>query len=345
MPINLKKIFALHHNVSGLDGFKTHKFKDEAFRKSPEFKIVPIKETIHFKALSSNDFSEYEKYILESGQKEHSKEKFIRVQKEINELSHPEISLIYSSELDCFLITDGLHRTCASVFSGRIKERIEEGDYKVYFDKQSWFEVKMELQKTVGSCRECREWSNRTNHGYHSFNIGNIALMGQRTPKKRLEKIRHLYNFKEKSILDLGCNTGGMLFHLPEIKKGVGIDIDQRCIACANKLKKIFRFDYDLSFYAADLNKQINIEDNFDAVFLMSLKSWIKNWEGLYRKAAKTASTIFLETNNDEEGKEELALFKELNYEIELITDRSADDTTGNFRRKTYMLKTKVPLV
>ena len=43
-------------------------------------------------------------------------------------------------------------------------------------------------------------------------------------------------------------------------------------------------------------------------------------------------------TKNDNEGKPQLELFKNLGCNIKLINEKSDDDTTGNIGRKTYII-------
>jgi 2-polyprenyl-3-methyl-5-hydroxy-6-metoxy-1,4-benzoquinol methylase len=44
--------------------------------------------------------------------------------------------------------------------------------------------------------------------GYHSFNINGKQFKGQRDPKQRLSNVN--YDFTGKTVLDIGCNQGGM---------------------------------------------------------------------------------------------------------------------------------------
>ena len=73
-------------------------------------------------------------------------------------------------------------------------------------------------------------WNNRTKYGYHSFHIDNININGQRIPHIRLNHMKKKINFKNLNILDIGCNTGGMIFHLQELKSAIGIDFNKECI-------------------------------------------------------------------------------------------------------------------
>lgn len=188
-------------------------------------------------------------------------------------------------------------------------------------------------------------WNNRTIYGYHSFKINNIDIMGQRQPYIRLNKIKKYYNFTNKTLLDLGCNTGGMIFHLPELKQAIGIDYDKKCIETCNYISSVINsntkyiFEHqDLNSFDFDILKNNSIE-KVDVIFILSLGSWVKNWRKLYTECLKHCDHIVLETNNDTEGKPQLDLFISLNCNIILISDNSDDDITNNTLRKTYLIK------
>lgn len=168
--------------------------------------------------------------------------------------------------------------------------------------------------------------------------------MGQRTSIKRIKTITNNYDFSDKIVFDLGCNIGGMLLHLPQIKKGVGIDFDESCIACGNYIANTLKFN-DISFYTDDLNNfslidkmnEVNIK-KIDIIFLLSIGSWATNWRELYIDCINYSKMILLETNNDTEGIPQLELFEEYNCKINLISNASLDDNTGNYGRKLYLI-------
>ncbi len=207
--------------------------------------------------------------------------------------------------------------------------------------------IKNNLVKTTKK-NHYNGWSNRTNYGYHSFKIDNINFLGQRRPWIRLNKMKQYYNFDNKTLIDFGCNTGGMIFHLPELKRAIGLDYDKNCINSCNYMSSIINNNVNYTFITQDLNvfdfntfaKNNNIE-KVDVIFLLSIGSWVKEWKKLYEECVKYSNTIIFETNNDIEGKPQLELFKKLNCIITLISDNSEDDITDNFGRKTYLIKNK----
>jgi SAM-dependent methyltransferase len=155
--------------------------------------------------------------------------------------------------------------------------------------------------------------------------------------------------FRNKSIADFGCSTGGILFHIENAKSYTGIDYDKYSIASARLIKKLIsKQDMELSekysFFVRDFDKikpeeleQI-LPNNIDISFLLSMGSWVKNWKQIYKYVAEKSHIVVLEINNVTEGEQQLDYFKELGLNVELIVDNSDDDVTNNNGRKTYII-------
>ena len=132
--------------------------------------------------------------------------------------------------------------------------------------------------------------------GYHSFQTFNLDITGQRNNKLRIEKFSKFLDFRNKSIADFGCSTGGILFHIENAKSYTGIDYDKYSIASARLIKKLIsKQDMELSekysFFVRDFDKikpeeleQI-LPNNIDISFLLSMGSWVKNWKQIYYKS------------------------------------------------------------
>jgi SAM-dependent methyltransferase len=205
-------------------------------------------------------------------------------------------------------------------------------------------QIKSELIKTTNTSNY-NGWNNRTRYGYHSYNIDEVNILGQRNPKIRLDIFKKFITFSDKNVLDFGCNVGAMLHHLPEIREGIGFDFDLNCINAANNISKIFghknqKFfvhDFDKDTYP-DLKKKINFKP--DIIFLLSLGSWVKSWKELYSLCLEYDEIcIVLEINNENEGIFQLEFFEKKGFIPVLILDNSLDDCTNNNKRKTYLIK------
>jgi hypothetical protein len=297
---------------------------------------VNIKDSIHYKSLCSNDFTMYNHYISTSIQPEHSEQVFRKLIDNFDITQMKPIKIVYNFKRRCYVIVDGVHRLSILVFKGLIQDTVPLEYLDIEFDKDTLVFLQSKLKKPVGVIHY-NGWNNRTEYGYHSFNIYNFNVVGQRNPKHRLDIIRQYVDFTDKTVVDLGCNSGGMLLHLPEIKQGCGIDYDENCISFANEFVDILGYNNTVSFVKGDLNN-VHIKTHYDICFLLSIGSWVKNWKQLYTQCMNTSNTIILETNNDKEGIPQLELFKQHNYDVKMISAYSTDDSTNNYGRKMYLI-------
>ena len=90
--------------------------------------------------------------------------------------------------------------------------------------------------------------------------------MGQRDPWKRLNAMKAVYDFNERSTLTVGCNGGVIEYLLSQefhTKWSVGFDYDPHKINSANHLKMMTRTQNN-HFFAFDLEKQdLDVMNNY----------------------------------------------------------------------------------
>jgi SAM-dependent methyltransferase len=335
--------FAIKHTCSLPEDLAIH-IKRGGYLTNKTYYLVPIEKTFHYNALCG-DFDIYNKYIKAAkDEKSHSESKFRELIQSFDLAKLDKIRVNMYGHTPKFWVQDGNHRLVILKHKGLFPRGvpIEYLSIDVYPDAQEI--LKNALRKTVNRTHY-NGWNNRLEFGYHSFDIYNIHIQGQRNPKQRFEKIKKFYDFTDKNVLDLGCNTGGMLFHISEIKKGVGLDFDDTCIDSCNIFKTWLNLAPEYKFHKQDLNAfdcaTFCKEHNFkpDIIFLLSLGSWVKEWRKLYTDCYNSSKAILLETNNDTEGAPQLELFKQLGSKITLISSISDDDCTGNHGRKTYLIE------
>ena len=314
--------------------------------KHPRFFVKPhdvlhIKDSINYKAIYNNDFTTYNHYITQTKQLEHSVENFKNLIKNFDVKKMQPIQLKFNYNIKKYVIQDGVHRLCILLHKKIYNNEIPIKKFNIIYDNNTILKVKEQLLTTTGRVFS-NKWHNNTTYGYHSFNFYNINIPGQRNPVKRLGYIKKFIDFKNKSVLDFGCNSGGMLLHLPEIKKGFGYDFNPDCIKSAEFMNNILQFNDNLTFIQKDLN-DVNFPElentKVDIIFLLALGSWIKNWRELYTFSIKKSKTIIYETNNDMEARPQLKLFRDFKCDISIISAESDDDITNNLGRKTYLIK------
>lgn len=347
MSILLSNILCKHWLELLKDNLKSELI-DEYIKKKVNFiyphYLLNICDTIHYDTIANNDFELYQDFIKITNQKEHSVEIFKNLIETFDINKCGKIKLEYNSNLQKYIVVDGTHRLCILLYKNIIKNDISLEHLDITYDETSINKIKMALSNTTNK-RHYNAWHNRTQFGYHSFNIYNINILGQRQPRIRLDIIKKHVDFKNKVVVDFGCNTGGMLHHIPEIKTGYGLDYSSECINSANVIKNVLNYNNTLNFIVQDLNT-FNFENfnknykikNIDYIFLLSLGSWVKNWKVLYQKSFEYSNNIILETNNDTEGTPQLLFFKNLGANIKLLSNTSNDDTTKNYGRKTYLI-------
>jgi SAM-dependent methyltransferase len=174
---------------------------------------------------------------------------------------------------------------------------------------------------------------------YHSIELNGTLLRGQRLPAERIHSTP--FDFSGKSVLDLGCNQGGMLFSIAEkVSSGVGIDFDSRMINAANRIRSVKR-TYNIDFYVMDLEKepldlldQFAATDKVDIVFLLSVCMWIENWRAVVAKAAAIAPALLFESNgSDSEQAEQIRELSKHYARVTMLRESSPDDPIQSRRK------------
>ena len=304
-----------------------------------------IEHSLHMHVLQTNCWDEYLEYLEVTTQKEHSQATFeaLRDSFDINKVE--PIDVWWSSADNAFIVDNGVHRLALMKHLGYVKETIPLRLLKIRIPAGEQKKIGDALRSTVGGAGMYNGWTNRTSYGYHSFDIGDLHLVGQRVPKDRLGVMRKAYSFAGKKVLDLGCNTGGMLFHCSEMDEGIGLEYDERCVVAAKTIGASLGFLPPTTVIQANLESdtiQSKLPEGWtpDCVFLLSMGSWLKQWWVVYQQVLDMKpGAIWLETNNNHEGEPQLEFFaKQEGWAIEKISRESRDDTTGNYGRALYLL-------
>ena len=180
--------------------------------------------------------------------------------------------------------------------------------------------------------------------GYHTLQLGNKVLHGQRNPKERFKNVP--YDFKGKSVLDIGSNQGGMLNACAhEIEFGVGIDYDSRMINVSNRIKEHSNTK-NIQFYVFDLEKEklayikdFLPTDTVDICFLLSVCMWLKNWKELILFVESISKTLLFESNGTAIQQQEQIDFLKSTYKDVLLINEISDDDPLQKKRKLLLCK------
>jgi SAM-dependent methyltransferase len=178
---------------------------------------------------------------------------------------------------------------------------------------------------------------------YHTININGREIPGQRNPSTRLASVP--IDFRGKTVLDLGCNQGGMLHQIRSLVKwGVGVDYDPRMINAANRIKSVNASE-NIAFYIFDLqNDPLELIDDFmpdrkaDVCFLLSVCMWLKNWQQVIDFAHSKSNSMLFETNGSPFQQDQQINYLKKKYSaISMLSETSDDDSVQKCRKLFYL--------
>lgn len=173
-------------------------------------------------------------------------------------------------------------------------------------------EFKRRLLDACGTFRSCHGHSCKRRFRYPepriygSFRLPYFAVDPSET--QRNSDLR-LTNFgitdgivRDKSILDLGCNTGGILFETQKYSPSqcVGIEYDAEKVRLSNEIAA-FNGLNNLSFRQADIDRvdPCAIGGPFDVVFCLAVEAHVRDKSHLYDLLGTvTSGTLYFEGNS-----------------------------------------------
>ena len=215
---------------------------------------------------------------------------------------------------------------------GFIFKRIENGD-----ETQPVLNL-LNYTKTSGSTYNGQDFP----AGYHTLELKNLHLPGQRHPRERFKIVP--FDFKGKTVLDIGCNQGGMLFEISDrIAHGIGIDYDHRVVNAANKVRS-YTDTKNLDFYVFNLEKEnLDLIRDFlpakkiDIVFLLAICMWIKNWRQVIDLTRSISDNLLFESNGTQAQQDEQVEYLRQRYkQVRQLSEQSQDDSSQK-ARKLYL--------
>ncbi len=178
---------------------------------------------------------------------------------------------------------------------------------------------------------------------YPTITINGRKFPGQRDPSTRLASVP--IDFRGKTVLDLGCNQGGMLHQIRSLVKwGVGVDYDPRMINAANRIKSVNASE-NIGFYILDLqNDPLELIDDFmperkaDVCFLLSVCMWLKNWQQVIDFAHSKSNSMLFETNGSAlQQDQQMNYLKKKYTAVSMLSETSDDDSVQKHRKLLYL--------
>ncbi len=126
--------------------------------------------------------------------------------------------------------------------------------------------------------------------GYFYQSLEKINLSGLRNSKKRIEQYKILEDIKNKEIIDIGTNSGFILFQLDNVfKNATGIEKNPKLIEVALKVKSFLNIK-NVFFVKSDFLKHNFNNKRFD--FMLSLAN-----HSTYDKGISSTDVYFEKCN------------------------------------------------
>lgn len=175
--------------------------------------------------------------------------------------------------------------------------------------------------------------------GYHEITIGSETFSGQRSPHARLQHVP--LDFNGKTLLDIGCNQGGMVFALHDkIGWGVGLDFDYRMVNACNLIRTAKQIE-NCSFYVFDIDRDphdlvldLLPQKRVDVVFFLAVAMWVEKWREIILFSAGISNLMVFETNgSDVQQEEQIAFLRQTYREVTILAKASEDDAGQKMRQ------------
>jgi len=178
--------------------------------------------------------------------------------------------------------------------------------------------------------------------GYHTVEIDGEEIQGQRNIGKRLAVMN--YDFTGKTVLDLGCNAGGMLLKIADkIKQGVGVDYNSRLINVANLLRYSNEHNH-LSFYVFDLIKEPTgqlsnfMRNPIDVCLMLSIAANVSSWKDIVAWTRQNVETLIFEAHGEQTFIDEQVVVLNKHYaSVKQLSAVCTDDNDGMKSRQLFI--------
>jgi 2-polyprenyl-3-methyl-5-hydroxy-6-metoxy-1,4-benzoquinol methylase len=148
-----------------------------------------------------------------------------------------------------------------------------------------------------------------------------------------------------KSVLDLGCNIGGMLFAIQQYRPGrcLGIEYDLEKVRMAQDIAA-YNGLANVKFVQADIDTMSveQAEGPFDVVFCLAVEAHVKNRRKLYETLSKATKTIlYFEGNSTTDPEEVRKCLMAVGFRKVLSQGISRDDIVPANNRRPLLIAEK----
>jgi predicted Ser/Thr protein kinase/SAM-dependent methyltransferase len=160
---------------------------------------------------------------------------------------------------------------------------------------------------------------------YYALNFEGLELPGERSWEDRWEVLRGITDFKDKRVLELGCNMGLLSVYLRKFagaSEGWGVDHDESIVQSARLVADAFA-EPSIRWSVVDLADDIEAVDelvafNSDIITCLNVWNWVPDRALLSRLLASAPEIIF---EGHEAADVETARLRSLGFEdVGLVT-------------------------
>lgn len=211
-------------------------------------------------------------------------------------------------------------------------------------------ELKDELRTVSASFRKknSRHFLSTKNVIYCAFSTPGFSVdraEAQRDAARRLEQFGlSPLEFRGKSVLDLGCNNGAMLFQISNYgpSRQLGIEYDPEKVDLARRIAS-FAGIRDIEFRVGDLDalEARDIGETFDVVLSLAIEAHVQRPERLYQLLAQvTRGVLLFEANASTKPKSVIAALTKGGFsDIRHLGTCDDDIVPRNNRRPIFLAR------
>jgi 2-polyprenyl-3-methyl-5-hydroxy-6-metoxy-1,4-benzoquinol methylase len=211
-------------------------------------------------------------------------------------------------------------------------------------------ELREELRTASASFRkkDSRHFLSTRNVIYCAFSTPGFSVAkseAQRDAARRLEQFGLApQDFRGRTVLDLGCNNGAMLFQISNYgpARGLGIEFDPEKVDLARRIAA-FAGIHCLEFRVGDLDaiEAQDIGGLFDVVLCLAIEAHVQRPDHLYQLLAQvTRGVLLFEANASTKPKSVVAALAKCGFsEIRHLGTCDDDIVPRNNRRPIFLAR------
>lgn len=176
---------------------------------------------------------------------------------------------------------------------------------------------------------------------YYSVSTYGLNIKGTRHPRRFLDVWKRHYDYTDKHVCVIGCNTGGMIFEMAEeVREATGIDGNLKNLNAALKTMSLLGLDHHLNFM--ECHQELTNFHKFDQMtddaelFIMSCDTIYGDWFKWFDLIDQKKASVIFEIE-DKKDNDKIHYWKEKGRDPKLILKGSPDEPSK--KRSSYLIE------